>query len=248
MQFDSHDEAGHLHEGRPAASEVGHRVEAIIGAAERAAETMRREAAVEAQRYLAEARERIDLATQERLRLLSAVGDSLLDQASSVKASMDGLVERLDSAADDVAAELRHDLQSRIEELRARAANPSTRPAYDVPAATPSPEPAPQPEAGTRTEPVVDPSGEAVLELRRGHDQQGRGLSYLEEAAAQEPPPEEDPRTEEGLARVGAERLTAMQMAVAGSTRDEIEGHLRREFGMRDPNPILDDLFGKQPI
>jgi hypothetical protein len=37
-------------------------------------------------------------------------------------------------------------------------------------------------------------------------------------------------------------RLLATQMAVAGSTRDEIAGRLREEFGIDDPSPILDEI------
>jgi hypothetical protein len=39
-------------------------------------------------------------------------------------------------------------------------------------------------------------------------------------------------------------RLVALQMAVAGGNRGEVEAHLRRAFELSDPGDILDDIFG----
>ena len=33
-------------------------------------------------------------------------------------------------------------------------------------------------------------------------------------------------------------------MAAAGSTRAQIESHIRETVGVADPSPILDDVFG----
>ncbi len=44
--------------------------------------------------------------------------------------------------------------------------------------------------------------------------------------------------------RFDGARLVALQMAVAGTSREEVEAHLRRGFGLEDPHPILDDVFG----
>lgn len=38
--------------------------------------------------------------------------------------------------------------------------------------------------------------------------------------------------------------LAATRMAIAGSTRDEIEQRLRREFGLDDAGPVLGDVYG----
>ncbi len=40
-------------------------------------------------------------------------------------------------------------------------------------------------------------------------------------------------------------RLLATQMAVAGSTRDAIELRLSREFGVLDPDGVLDEIFAQ---
>jgi len=39
-------------------------------------------------------------------------------------------------------------------------------------------------------------------------------------------------------------RLIATQMAIAGSTRAEIQDHLRERFGVNDAKPVLDEIFG----
>lgn len=40
-------------------------------------------------------------------------------------------------------------------------------------------------------------------------------------------------------------RLVALQMAVAGRTREEVEAHLRTAFEVGDPQPILDHVFAE---
>ena len=43
-----------------------------------------------------------------------------------------------------------------------------------------------------------------------------------------------------------AARLVALQMAVAGSARDEVEAHLRKTFSLDEPGAILNDVFGTE--
>jgi hypothetical protein len=43
-----------------------------------------------------------------------------------------------------------------------------------------------------------------------------------------------------------AARLVALQMAVAGSARDEVEAHLRKTFELDEPGTILNDVFGAE--
>jgi hypothetical protein len=44
-----------------------------------------------------------------------------------------------------------------------------------------------------------------------------------------------------------AARLVAIEMAVAGDTREGVGRRLRDEFGIRDPSSLLDDAFGPDP-
>jgi hypothetical protein len=41
-----------------------------------------------------------------------------------------------------------------------------------------------------------------------------------------------------------AARLVAIEMAVSGSSRAEVEQHLRDQLGVAEPEPLLDDVFG----
>jgi hypothetical protein len=54
-----------------------------------------------------------------------------------------------------------------------------------------------------------------------------------------------EPRGFEGDDMLAA-RLVALQMAVAGSARVEVEEHLRRTFSMDEPGAILNDVFGTE--
>jgi hypothetical protein len=62
-------------------------------------------------------------------------------------------------------------------------------------------------------------------------------------AAAKEPAAE--PRGFDGDDMLAA-RLVALQMAVAGSARDEVEAHLRKTFELDEPGTILNDVFGAE--
>ena len=63
-----------------------------------------------------------------------------------------------------------------------------------------------------------------------------------EAAAAEKPPAARD--TAPGVGDVSAPRLVAIEMAVAGRTRDEVDRHLRESFGVDDTRGLLDDVFG----
>lgn len=67
--------------------------------------------------------------------------------------------------------------------------------------------------------------------------------------AETEPDAEPEPVPEERApsAANDAARLVAIEMAVAGDTREGVGRRLREEFGIRDPKRILDDAFGREP-
>jgi hypothetical protein len=66
------------------------------------------------------------------------------------------------------------------------------------------------------------------------------------EAAADELASAHAPRPDASAANDAA-RLVAIEMAVAGDTREGVGRRLRNEFGIRDPSSILDDAFGPNP-
>jgi hypothetical protein len=66
-----------------------------------------------------------------------------------------------------------------------------------------------------------------------------------DEPAAAKPPTEPAARdTATGVRDVSAPRLVAIEMAVAGRTRDEVDRHLRESFDVDDTRGLLDDVFG----
>ena len=86
---------------------------------------------------------------------------------------------------------------------------------------------------------VVDESEPAspspVERLRQAASRAGNG----------EPEPQPEARNFDGDDMLAA-RLVALQMAVAGSARVEVEAHLRSTFAMDDPGAILNDVFGQE--
>lgn len=52
--------------------------------------------------------------------------------------------------------------------------------------------------------------------------------------------PRDDPDT-----RLDDARLVALQMAVAGRSRDEVAAHLRTAFDVGNPDAILDNVFAE---
>jgi hypothetical protein len=59
--------------------------------------------------------------------------------------------------------------------------------------------------------------------------------------------PRLDRRRSPGQSTPEGVRLAATQMAVAGSSRSEIERVLRLQFGVRDADAALDEIFGTRP-
>lgn len=60
--------------------------------------------------------------------------------------------------------------------------------------------------------------------------------------------PDSRPAAHDPVAELSPERLVAMQMAAARCSREEVEEHLRRRYGVADPAPILDELYGRQAV
>ena len=170
------------------------RLEAIVEAAERAAESVIDDAEAQARRYLAQAQAEAERAGDRRLADLSVTIDALLGQAESLRRE----AERM---------------QAVLEEAKLR----------------------------------IDPDGGA--RPAAGATPESPGLSPVEEAprlravpGAEEGAPEADPKP----ADAAGARLLATQMAVSGSSREEIETRLRNRFEIEDTSPILDAILGPE--
>jgi hypothetical protein len=99
----------------------------------------------------------------------------------------------------------------------------------------PAPEPEPEPEP-------EQPS--AVQRLRKAATSRGENgkQEQAKEPAAGEQPEQRGFDGDDMLAA----RLVALQMAVAGSARSEVEAHLRKTFELDEPGAILNDVFGAE--
>jgi cell division septum initiation protein DivIVA len=169
------------------------RLEAIVEAAERAAEGVIDDAEAQARRYLTQARAEADRITDRRMEDLSHMIDVLLDRADSLQRE----AERM---------------QTLLEEAKFRI-NPEQPDGAEEAASDPE-EPAPLREA-PRLRAVTHP---------------------------EEPVPSDEVKPADGA---GA-RLLATQMAVSGSSREEIEARLRNRFEIEDTAPILDAILGPE--
>jgi hypothetical protein len=222
------------------AGDASQRVHSIVSAAEaeaagllrdaeREAELIRRDSQAEGDRIVEDARRRADELVAERLQRLADLSDGIversemlfneMDAAGHVKRQLDGLLRSLGEMAETVARE-------------SAGRRPASRPAAHsarapVPPAAPAPAiaPAPAPPPPTRRDPAP------VTPVRRAEPVQ----------TAPEPPRRVEDKSD---ARFDGARLVALQMAVAGSTREEVHEELRRAFRLENPSSILDDVFG----
>ena len=107
-------------------------------------------------------------------------------------------------------------------------------------------EPAAEAEPFAEAEPVAEPEPEAPRRTSPVGRLRDAASSLRGDNGAQDKQAEsDDPATFEGDEMLAA-RLVALQMAVAGSARGEVEAHLRKTFEIQDASGILNDVFGQE--
>jgi vacuolar-type H+-ATPase subunit H len=168
-------------------TDTAERLEAIVEAAERAAEGVIDDAEAQARQYLAQARSEADRLSAGRLEEVSGLIDSLLGQANSLREQAERLQATLEAAG------------ARIGDAGAEPSSPT---------------------------PVEPPQAPRL-----------RAVDIGEPATAEPEGPRDDP--------AGA-RLLATQLAVSGSSREEIAGRLRNGFEIEDTDAILDAILGPE--
>jgi hypothetical protein len=255
-------------------AQMATRVEAIVRAAEEEAaaiqreiEAQRRVAETEGRRYLVEARRQADALADQRMRRLRELTDELIERAEATKHQFDALLAALQraSAAIESGADAPPATAAPQPPLaRPAPPPPAARPAPPPPAARPAPPPSPEPPL-----PAPAPSARAEALARateREADEPALGEPTSASPSFTPPPPpadyagpaatgarpgaeldpatpgaeSPDPRRED----LGAARLVAIEMAVAGRTRAEVDRHLRDSFRIKDTADLLDDVFG----
>ncbi len=193
------------------------RIQVIIEAAEKAAEGILEDAEAQARRYLAESRVRADRIADERARAMTDVTDALLERAESVKDQSDQLIAALDRAKLQIQERTGGEAEVRPLERQPEPIRPSEA---DPPPRVPHLKPVePEPAPERPADPFQRPPQEPFAARRR----------------SEEAPPPAPPA-----------RLVAMQMAVAGKSRAEIERRLREEFGIDDAGEMLDGILGPE--
>lgn len=208
--------------GSRLSADLAAHVEAIVHAAEREARAAeqaiaehRRSAEEEVRRYLAAARLSVDAETAARAARIETLTTATRRLADELTDAVAALTRELHAA--DPAAETR----------MPRAPWP-TAPAPEQ--RTPPP-PAPEPTwSRIEEEPVVAaPAAEPIV-------------AHAEPEHIEEPTASTNGAPE--IPMPSAARLVAIEMAVGGSSRAEVEQHLRAELHVADPEPLLDDVFG----
>jgi F0F1-type ATP synthase membrane subunit b/b' len=239
---------------------------AIRHEAEQQAQIQRRAAEGERQRFLEQARAEAEALLEERMKRISELSDSLIEGAEKilmrmegaqeVKRQLDTMVKALATAAEELAGESglpREVLRPRPvavedDQPRMRAVPEPEETAVVTELRVPQPPEAEAAEPVAVAEPVPVPDSEpddvevvdavAVEDEPESRQQQSNGAA---EDAAQ---PVES-RGFDGDDMLAA-RLVALQMAVAGSARVEVEEHLRKTFALEEPGSILNDVFGAE--
>jgi hypothetical protein len=203
---------------KPLASSAARRVEAIIEGAERAAERVIDDAEATARAYLVEAEAEADRAVAARLASLGELTDALVAQADAIRRQSELLTGSLREAKQRLETEAGSG---------SAGAPPVAEPAEDR-------VPAEKGGAGERRDPGEEP--------RTPH------LSAVESAepAAAEGSSAEPVAERRGGGTPAGARLLATQMAVSGSSREEIAMRLRTGFEIEDTDAILDAILGPE--
>jgi len=215
------DEVEALRSRGPVASAAGSQVQKILEAAEATADQLRADAGEEAREHV----HRVSTAARELLERLGAMHDEL-----------GAMMDRLREEAGRLSAELRT-LERDVVEL--------APPVEDEPPLELELEPEPvaeEPETpvevaaaeGTASEAAADATPpeavEGVAETAAGKARSKRGRA---KAAAKAASSEDEE----------AARLVALDMALAGTPRDETEQYLAEHYTLADPGAILDDVY-----
>jgi multidrug efflux pump subunit AcrA (membrane-fusion protein) len=204
---------------------LGERVRALVAAAEGMAAAVRSDA----DSYAAERRREADVEVERRLREASEQADALLaerlariaDLSDRIMERAEAVLERLESA---------EEVRAQLTELTRALGDTAERIAEEVRghrSEVIEPEPDPQDE---------HPMADEVRPLRPPGERPRPPLRQVPAAHV----PRDDPDT-----RLDDARLVALQMAVAGRSRDEVGAHLRQAFDVRNPDPILDHVFAE---
>jgi hypothetical protein len=228
--------------------EVTRRVSSILDAVEREAESIRERAKQDARRYTEYSRRRADGLVAERQRLIAALSDQLVARAERVLKGLDD-VEPVRAAFE----RLVNSLGEMAERLDREAGDYSEFVPPTFEGSRPDPAPTP-PSPGSAWPP--GPPGPGAPQPSDPTPPPASGKPWPPGPESPPPRPEQDagtpgaaPDRPTGLAAqdwrsLERAQVVAIQMAAEGSTRGEVEVHLRHSLGVADPRTVLDEVFG----
>lgn len=202
------------------AAKTTDRLRRIVDVAERAASEIIDDAEAQTRNYLEESQARTDRIAAQVEAKMSSLTDDLISRAEAVKRQSDELFEALDDARREVEEAL-------------RPGSGAMRGGEPMPAAS---RPEEHSTADSKAPPVErssPPASASGSSTRQG--------SIVEEASPAPALPERE--SAESQPSEGA-RLLATQMAVAGSSREQIESRLQSEFDIRNTGSMLDEILG----
>lgn len=246
-------------EGADLTGRVSARIEEIVRAAEREAAVVQRDidaqrqaAHTEARRYLIESKRQADALVEQRVGALRSLTDDLIDRAETARRELDSLITALERGGAGVARDLeaapdpepmrvpeppraREPEPAYEDELDSEPDESRSEPELDA-------EPDPEPESRPRRRPKLPPR--VVPGSGRRPDRSP--VQAVEEGAPVTGPRRRRrrPSAESRSQSFDAARLVAIEMAVAGRTRAEVDRHLRESFRIDDTAELLDDVFG----
>jgi hypothetical protein len=246
-----------------AATAIRHEAEQQIQIKKRAAETERL-------RLLDDARSEAEALLHERIKRISELSDSLIEGAEKILMRMEGAQEVKRQLETMV-----HALADAAEELAAESSGVASTASQAAPRVRAVPDPDPtvteaEAPAAARGDGPAEPADLEPVEVVPDEDVEV--VDAVEVVDEPEPSPErrspverlrkvasagrpdnggvEEKKPEPASGFDGddmlAARLVALQMAVAGSERGEVEAHLRQTFSLDEPGAILNDVFGTE--
>jgi hypothetical protein len=198
------------------------RLAEIVAAAEQAARQVIDEAEAEARERLSDAHEEADRIVEERLAAVAALTDEISAQAEALRRGAEALQAALARARMEVGGP---------EADGPRPIGPSlTVVGAPLPDSRPVPEPEPVPDRDLGAPRASEPEPEPAMK--------GDAEPVTPQNFDAEPPA--------SIGTPAGARLLATQMAVSGSSREEIETRLRVGFAIDDTRPILDAILGPE--
>jgi hypothetical protein len=174
-------------------------------------------------------------AASDRVRAIIEAAEASADE---IRAEAEAEAQRIQLEARESASTLRAEVRSDVQGLLGSIRDAVERLGSDLKAleqrlsegegvAGPSPTPAvPEPAAA----PQAPAPAKVTAEVEEDPD-----IALAEDAAVA---PDQAPESD-----LEAARLVALNMALSGASRGEVESHLRDEHGLRDPAPLLDEVY-----